>query len=73
MDQWGLAAIYSALGDRDEAFRWLEQAYHSRFSWLPWDHTPGPPGDVSGSDLFAPCGLTLDSRTSAGASASCSS
>lgn len=60
MDQWGLAAIYTALGDNDEAFRWLEEAYQSRFSWLPWDHTPGPPGGGSASDLFA--ALRTDSR-----------
>jgi serine/threonine-protein kinase len=57
MDQWGLAAIYTALGDHNEAFRWLEEAYKSRFSWLPWDHIPGP---VSANDLFAP--LRADPR-----------
>jgi TolB-like protein/DNA-binding winged helix-turn-helix (wHTH) protein len=36
MDQWGLVVIYSALGERDRAFRWLEVAYQSRFSWVPW-------------------------------------
>jgi TolB-like protein/DNA-binding winged helix-turn-helix (wHTH) protein len=60
MDQWGLAAIYTALGDNDEAFRWLEEAYKSRFSWLPWDHIPGPSGTVSANDLFAP--LRADPR-----------
>jgi TolB-like protein/DNA-binding winged helix-turn-helix (wHTH) protein len=60
MDQWGLAAIYTELGDNDEAFRWLEQAYQSRFSWLPWDHVPGPPGVVSTIDAFAP--LRADPR-----------
>ncbi len=60
MGQWGLAAIYTELGDNDEAFRWLEKAYQSRFSWLPWDHIPGPPGAVSANDLFGP--LRADSR-----------
>ncbi|MDR8392885.1 helix-turn-helix domain-containing protein [Aliifodinibius sp. S!AR15-10] len=33
---WGLAEIYAALGDKDEALRWLEACYESRFSWMPW-------------------------------------
>jgi tetratricopeptide (TPR) repeat protein len=37
MDQWGLAVIHSAMGDKDEAMRWLEAAYRSRFSWMPWN------------------------------------
>jgi TolB-like protein/DNA-binding winged helix-turn-helix (wHTH) protein len=36
MDLWGLAVIYAALGERDEAFRWLEAARKARFSWMPW-------------------------------------
>jgi TolB-like protein/Tfp pilus assembly protein PilF len=36
MDAWGLAEIYTALGEKDEAFRWLEVAYERRFSWMPW-------------------------------------
>jgi TolB-like protein/DNA-binding winged helix-turn-helix (wHTH) protein len=36
MEQWGLGVIYSALGETDEAFRWLEAARKSRFSWMPW-------------------------------------
>jgi TolB-like protein/DNA-binding winged helix-turn-helix (wHTH) protein len=36
MDQWGLAVICAALGDRDESLRWLEAARKSRFSWMPW-------------------------------------
>jgi TolB-like protein/Tfp pilus assembly protein PilF len=50
MDQWGLAVIYTALGEKDEAFRWLVAAEHSRFSWMPWIF------DFSrrNSDLFTP-------------------
>ncbi len=36
MDNWGLALIYAALGDADEAFRWLDSAYAVRWAWMPW-------------------------------------
>jgi len=36
IDTWGLAEIYAALGDKDEAFRWLDEGYKVRFSWIPW-------------------------------------
>jgi hypothetical protein len=31
---FGLAALYGALGDRDEAFRWLN--YEHPHAWVPW-------------------------------------
>jgi hypothetical protein len=31
---WSLAAVNSALGDRDEAFRWLN--YEHPHVWVPW-------------------------------------
>ncbi|MCX6570460.1 MAG: protein kinase [Candidatus Aminicenantes bacterium] len=31
---WALATLYSALGDRDEAFKWL--AYEPAHAWIPW-------------------------------------
>ena len=31
-----VAAVYAALGDRDPAFRWLEEAYKERDTFLPW-------------------------------------
>ncbi len=34
MDTWGLAEIYTALGENDEAFRWLDEAVESRWGWL---------------------------------------
>jgi TolB-like protein/DNA-binding winged helix-turn-helix (wHTH) protein/Flp pilus assembly protein TadD len=36
MAPWGLAVIYAAAGDKDEAFRWLETGYRTRLSWMPW-------------------------------------
>ncbi len=33
---WGLAEIYTALGDHDQALDWLEAAYAGRHSWMPW-------------------------------------
>ena len=31
---WALATLYSALGDRDKAFKWL--AYEPAHAWIPW-------------------------------------
>ncbi len=31
---WGLAALYTALGKKDEAFRWLNYEHHH--AWFPW-------------------------------------
>jgi serine/threonine protein kinase len=31
-----VAAVYAALADRDRAFRWLEEAYQERDTFLPW-------------------------------------
>ncbi|MCG8603612.1 tetratricopeptide repeat protein [bacterium] len=33
---WGLAEIYAAAGEIDEAFRWLETAYSERHPYIPW-------------------------------------
>lgn len=33
---WGLAVIHAHLGEKDEAFRWLDAAYRQRHSDLPW-------------------------------------
>ena len=36
MDMWGLAQIYTALGEKDAAFRWLEEGFRIRMVWMPW-------------------------------------
>ena len=33
---WGLAEIYSALGNKDKAIYWLEEAYKQRHDFIPW-------------------------------------
>ncbi len=41
-DTWGLAGFYTALGEKDEAFRWLEAGFDVRFSYMPWIERVGP-------------------------------
>jgi hypothetical protein len=31
-----MAMVYAGLGNRDEAFRWLDHAYQERWMRLPW-------------------------------------
>jgi len=31
-----MAMIYAGLGKKDEAFRWLDQAYREHWGRLPW-------------------------------------
>ena len=33
---WGLADIYAALGDKDKAIYWIEEAYKARQDFVPW-------------------------------------
>ncbi len=33
---WGLADIYSALGDKEKAIYWIEEAYKLRHDFIPW-------------------------------------
>jgi hypothetical protein len=32
---WAIGMIYTALGDKDEAFAWIDRAYEERNGWLP--------------------------------------
>jgi len=36
IDGWILPGVYAALGEKDEAFRWLEAAVNGRNSFIPW-------------------------------------
>ncbi len=42
LETWGLAEIYTALGETDKAFKWLEAAYKARWSWYPWVYLNPP-------------------------------
>ncbi len=33
---YSIAGIHTALGETDEAFRWLEKAFEERAGWLVW-------------------------------------
>ncbi|MFQ6114573.1 MAG: tetratricopeptide repeat protein [bacterium] len=35
-DSFGLAEIYTALGETDETFRWLEAAFQQRHPYIQW-------------------------------------
>jgi len=35
-DTWGLAEIYTALGEKDKAFRWLKVAFEQRHPYIQW-------------------------------------
>ena len=40
-DTWFIAQIYAVLGEKDEAFRWLEAAFEPhRHPYLPWSRHP---------------------------------
>jgi TolB-like protein/Tfp pilus assembly protein PilF/predicted Ser/Thr protein kinase len=45
INAWGLAETYSALGELDEAVKWIDLATQQRFSWIPWmgKHRPFVP------------------------------
>ena len=60
--QYFLAAIHAALGDTDEAFRWIEAANENRNGFLPWLNVPlfeRLRGDPRFSDLLRRLKLPL--------------
>ena len=36
VDPYNIAVIYAGLGDKDEAFQWLEKGYEQRSSGMPY-------------------------------------
>ena len=36
MTPYGIALVHVGLGNKDEAFRWLEKAFDDRANWLVW-------------------------------------
>lgn len=42
LETWGLAEIYTALGETDQAFKWLDASYEARWSWYPWMYLNPP-------------------------------
>lgn len=44
LETWGLAEIYTALGETDKAFEWLNASHQARWSWIPWVYW-NPPFD----------------------------
>jgi len=52
IDTWGLAELYAGLGDKDEAFRWLEAAYKIRWNWMPWIRQVPPFKPLRGDPRF---------------------
>src|SRR5439155_709306 len=44
VQHYGVALVCDALGDTDEAFRWLELAYHDHSFWLAMWVDVGPRG-----------------------------
>jgi serine/threonine-protein kinase len=46
-DSWGIALIYQALGETDNAFHWLEVAYRQRHPYVQWFRMPRNFRDLS--------------------------
>jgi hypothetical protein len=36
LSPWDIGAVYAFLGEKDQAFEWLEKAYQERTSRPPW-------------------------------------
>src|SRR5207247_11130986 len=68
VSEYRVAAIYAGLGEMEQAFEWLEQAFEDRDSWLIWLNAD-PVFDVIRSDprftkLLRRIGLGGDSQSS---------
>ena len=47
-----LGSIHALLGEKDEAFRWVEAAYEARVDWFPWLANPSLVGALRGEPRF---------------------
>jgi len=47
-----LAMIYSGLGQKDQALKWLESAYEERYNWLVWLRTEQMFESLRGEKMF---------------------
>jgi hypothetical protein len=36
VSSYGVATVYTGLGEKDKAFQWLNKAYDERSNWLVW-------------------------------------
>jgi tetratricopeptide (TPR) repeat protein len=56
-----IAVVYAGLGNKDEAFRWLEAAYREKYFWILWvridPRLEGLHGDQRFADLVRRMGL----------------
>jgi TolB-like protein/DNA-binding winged helix-turn-helix (wHTH) protein len=49
---YGVALVYAGLGDKSEAFRWLDKAYDERSHWLVWLSLDPRWNDLRGDPRF---------------------
>jgi len=47
-----LAMIYSGLGDKEQALKWLESAYEERYNWLVWLRSEQMFEPLRGEEMF---------------------
>lgn len=48
-----LGLVHAALGERDQAFRWLDRAREERSTWLPWLWAGRGVPELDGDPRFA--------------------
>ena len=50
---YGVALVYAGLGEKDEAFNWLNKAYDERSNWLVWLKTDPRFNSIRNDERFA--------------------
>jgi len=62
VDPYLIAIIHAGLGEKDQAFVWLEKAFEERSAWMPWlkvePKFDGLRSDRRFQDLMRRIGLT---------------